>query len=498
VRFLAILHLACACLSDRGLGPQVTVHMIDWLNIEDVSPNHDGSALRVLLSKGDGWQKPLKMYECKVDFEVRVHDGSHSGSREGDANAPTVASGEGVVVTLGSDQIEHEMAAASEAAGCGQWGVGAALDLLLPRMQKGEHAELRCSSAFIGGPHERVDVRVKLLDWTRVEEVPGTDGQVVRKVLREAMDQYERPSDDALCTIKYTVRMRGDNTSGMEGLDADLAGEVVQTSGDEPSSFTQGDESILPCIDAAVREMKRGERALICATSAWAYGAPGGGGMPRNMSASQSASSGVVVELELTDFKKAKDVWEMSAAERAASQLRKKQQGNAAFARRQYEKAIRLYEASNTRAPTEEDLETQVGARGGTGVTGADASGGGSGADASEADDLPAVDREAVKQIRLACFLNMAACHLKLEQPSKVISCCTSALDLAPNHAKALYRRGQAYLVLADFEAAKVDLMAAVRADPTSKEPRQGLEDLKAAQARAKQAEKTAFGGMFK
>ena len=35
--------------------------MIDWLNIEDVSPNHDGSALRVLLSKGDGWQKPLKM-----------------------------------------------------------------------------------------------------------------------------------------------------------------------------------------------------------------------------------------------------------------------------------------------------------------------------------------------------------------------------------------------------------------------------------------------------
>ena len=145
-----------------------------------------------------------------------------------------------------------------------------ALDLLLPRMQKGEHAELRCSSAFIGGPHERVDVRVKLLDWTRVEEVPGTDGQVVRKVLREAMDQYERPSDDALCTIKYTVRMRGDNTSGMEGLDADLAGEVVQTSGDEPSSFTQGDESILPCIDAAVREMKRGERALICATSAWA------------------------------------------------------------------------------------------------------------------------------------------------------------------------------------------------------------------------------------
>ena len=48
----------------------------------------------------------------------------------------------------------------------------------------------------------------------------------------------------------------------------------------EPLSFEQGDvigALVLPCIDAAVREMKLGEIDLISAPAAWAYGAEGFG-----------------------------------------------------------------------------------------------------------------------------------------------------------------------------------------------------------------------------
>jgi len=40
--------------------------------------------------------------------------------------------------------------------------------------------------------------------------------------------------------------------------------------------------------------------------------------------------------------------------------------------------------------------------------------------------------------------------------------------------------------------------MATARADPKAREPRLLLQELKVAQARAKEVEKSAFGGMFK
>jgi hypothetical protein len=430
-----------------------------------------------------------------------------------------VASGEGVIVTIGGGSIEPALRAASEAAGCGEWGVGGALDLLLPLMQQGEEAELWCGPAFIGGPHSRVDVWARLRRWTRVEEVPETAGLVVRRVVREAGEQYERPGEDAVCTVRFTVRREAggeDTEGGKEDAEGGAGGEedteggpaweaagdtggggaVLESTGAEPREWILGDGRLLPCIDAALREMKRGEVARLTAPPAWAYAPPGGGvALPPALTAGSAAEVGVVVLLELVKFVRAKEAWEMSVAEKAASQLRRKGQGNAAFARGQYERAVRMYEAANTRAPTEADFDKEEKGEGkGEGGREKGEVGESVGGDAG----VGGADRASVASTKLACFVNLAACHLKLGAPSAAETVCTSALEISPTHAKALFRRGQARMAMAEFGLAKADLTAAARADPTAREPRKALAELQAAVDKAKRDEKSAFGGIFK
>lgn len=61
---------------------------------------------------------------------------------------------------------------------------------------------------------------------------------------------------------------------------------------------------------------------------------------------------------------------------------------------------------------------------------------------------------------KASCFCNRAACHQQTHNFSAVIADCTSALEIDPNHAKALLRRAIAYegnekwkLALADYQA---------------------------------------------
>ncbi|CCW59637.1 unnamed protein product [Phytomonas sp. EM1] len=61
-------------------------------------------------------------------------------------------------------------------------------------------------------------------------------------------------------------------------------------------------------------------------------------------------------------------------------------------------------------------------------------------------------------EISLSCHLNIASCSVKLGLWRNVINNCTNALELSPNHPKALFRRGQAYLSMKDFDAAVKDL----------------------------------------
>jgi tetratricopeptide (TPR) repeat protein len=85
-----------------------------------------------------------------------------------------------------------------------------------------------------------------------------------------------------------------------------------------------------------------------------------------------------------------------------------------------------------------------------------------------------------VKQLRIACYLNLAAAQLREGRNlEKVVKYCNEVLQAEPGNVKALFRRGKARNLLNDLEAAKEDLMAAAKLDPGNKDVRNELESVK-------------------
>ncbi|GMH37536.1 hypothetical protein BSKO_05409 [Bryopsis sp. KO-2023] len=73
----------------------------------------------------------------------------------------------------------------------------------------------------------------------------------------------------------------------------------------------------------------------------------------------------------------------------------------------------------------------------------------------------PGAGAEANK-LRRICALNMASCHLKLNQFDRCVSECTDVLQEDNGNVKALYRRGQAYKGLQKLQPARDDLRKAL------------------------------------
>ena len=101
------------------------------------------------------------------------------------------------------------------------------------------------------------------------------------------------------------------------------------------------------------------------------------------------------------------------------------------------------------------------------------------------------------KAITLSCFLNIAACHLKLGEGAMAEKASNDALKLDMANVKALYRRAQAKRLNLDFEGAKADLLTAAKADPQNREVRKELDELKEAMKEQARRDKAMFGKMF-
>lgn len=75
-------------------------------------------------------------------------------------------------------------------------------------------------------------------------------------------------------------------------------------------------------------------------------------------------------------------------------------------------------------------------------------------------------DDEKTNGIRADLYANRAACNVQLYEPNKVRDDCNAALNLVPNHVKALLRRGQALESLEKYKLALADFELALRLDP--------------------------------
>lgn len=146
-----------------------------------------------------------------------------------------------------------------------------------------------------------------------------------------------------------------------------------------------------------------------------------------------------------------KNDWTTTAEEKIALAANRREDGNMLFSEKQYAKARRMYQRALR------VLENFV-------VDHDD--------DEDEGDNATqeCQSSEAVQQLKLVCHLNMSACCLRLQDYAGAMQSATEALHINPSNVKALFRRGQAYAKLDEYEKAHTDLTQALAlADDASK-----------------------------
>jgi FK506-binding protein 4/5 len=410
------------------------VELLSWASVKDLAG--DGGVIKTTLEEGAGWGSPGDRDEVKCTISARVAG----------AAAPFYASPAG-----------------GEAFTLAEGGLCRGVRLALSKMKKGEAARLKVAPEYGFGaagrgadvpPDAALEVEVALEGWAKVEDVPDTDGGVVKKTLAEA-EGWEKPNAGATVTVTYTGRL-ADGTVFDERAAA------------APLVFVT-EEGQAPCegFEAAVAAMKKGERALATLAPAFAFGAVGApAGSPWAPTAAVPPNAAVTYELELLDFQKAKDTWEMDAGEKVAAGVAAKDKGNAAFKAGALARAVRLW----TRAQQAVEYE----------------------------DAFDAAQKAAAKELKRACDLNLAAAHLKAGRHGEAAKAATKVLDADPGNAKALFRRAQARAALEEWVEAERDVRLGLAQEPDSADFKALARRLKAAEAAAAKKDAAMWAGAFR
>jgi len=226
-----------------------------------------------------------------------------------------------------------------------------------------------------------------------------------------------------------------------------------------PFTFTIGQGQVIRGWDEGFASMKVGEKALLKIRYDYGYGAAGS---PPKI----PPSADLNFEVELLAFKeKEKERWDMDHEERTAKTNSLKAEGTALFSAGKYKEAAAKYQDAAEMLADDEEVD----------------------------DELPDEDRP----LYAACWNNAAMSYMKLADWSEVVRTCNKVLKVESSNVKSLYRRGSARMKLGLLDVAKTDLTEAYRLEPSNKDVRKKLQELKDAMAEAKQKEKLAFGGLF-
>ena len=178
--------------------------------------------------------------------------------------------------------------------------------------------------------------------------------------------------------------------------------------------------------------------------------------------------------IHLISFDRGRDLWELSDQDRLEIAKRHKEAGGELFKLDKIKGAAICYsKALKYLIPIDPDIQLEV-------------------------QQLQEYEKE-IFSLQLILMLNLAACQLKFQQYAHAVSNCTRVLEMESENVKALYRRGQALVMMNDFDRAREDLSKAKKLEPANKAIDDQLRLLESKQqahdAKYKDALKTMFGG---
>ncbi|KAG6406851.1 hypothetical protein SASPL_134462 [Salvia splendens] len=297
-------------------------------------------------------------------------------------------------------------------------------------------------------PDSVLSIFVKLLSLKPVVDVTG-DLKVKKKVLKEG-EGTVTANDGATVTIRYTAMLEDGTVFERKGF-----GDV------QPLQFITDEEQVITGLDRAVSTMKKHELSLITISPEYGFGNTE---VKMEFSLVQPSST-ILYEVEMLDFIREKAPWEMSTSERIEAANRKKEEGNQLFKIGKYQRAAKKYEKAV-------DYVSQ---------------------------DVPYTDgdEKIIKPLMISCWSNGAACCLKLSNFREAIDLCSKILNEESCNVKALYRRAQAYMGVAELLPAELDIKKALEVDPQNREVKLMQKNLKQLQAEKNKQDAKLYRAMF-
>ncbi|NXU99052.1 FKBP5 isomerase, partial [Cettia cetti] len=241
------------------------------------------------------------------------------------------------------------------------------------------------------------------------------DGGIIRRIKRKG-EGYSNPNEGA------TVEIHLEGFCGGRRFDCKDVKFVVG----------EGEDHDIPIgIDKALEKMQRGEHCILYLSPRYGFGEAGKPkfGIQGNVE--------LVYEVTLKSFEKAKESWEMDTKEKLEQAAVVKEKGTMYFKEGKYLQAVIQY------GKIVSWLEMEYG--------------------------LSEKESKASDSFLLAAFLNLAMCYLKLREYAKAVECCDKALGLDQDNEKGLYRRGEARLLMNEFELAKCDFQKVLEVNPQNK-----------------------------
>ncbi|KAG9446021.1 hypothetical protein H6P81_012149 [Aristolochia fimbriata] len=393
----------------------------------------DGGLFKKIVKEGEKWENPKDADEVYVKYEARLEDGT------------VVSKSDGVEFTVSEGYFCPALAKAVKTMKKGE------KVLLTAKPQYGFAEKGRPAAGDEGGvpPNAALHIDLELVSWKTVTEVT-TDKKVLKKILKEG-EGYERPNEGAVVRVKLTGKL-GDGTVFVK---------KGQEEGDELFEFKTDEEQVVDGLDRAVLTMKKGEVALVTVAPQYAFGSS----ESKQEVAVVPPNSSVYYEVELVSFDKDKESWDMNNAEKIEAAGKKKEEGNVLFKAGKYERASKRYEKAAKFVEYDSSFSEE--------------------------------EKKQSKALKVTCNLNNAACKLKLKDYKQAEKLCTKVLDLESRNVKALYRRAQAYIQLADLDLAELDIKKALEIDPDNRDIKLEYRALKEKVKENNKKEAKFYGNMF-
>ncbi|KAF3948882.1 hypothetical protein CMV_025171 [Castanea mollissima] len=399
-----------------------------------VDVSRDGGIIKKIMVKGESNEQPGDLDQVLVKYRVALDDGA-------------------IVAETSEEGVEFYVK---------DGHLCPALQKAIMTMKRGEKAKLVVQPQYAFGEEGRdasngvnsippgsiLNIDVELLSFKPVIDITG-DSKVLKKILREG-EGAVIPNEGATVTISYMAQLEDGTIFEKKGID-----------GEQPLEFITDEEQVIAGLDQAVATMKKGERAILTIHPDFGFGSS----EVRQDLAVIPPSSNVVYEVEMIDFTKEKAPWEMSNNEKIEAARMKKEEGNLLFKTGKYQRARKKYDKAA-------DFVNE---------------------DGSFEDD----EQKLAEQLRVSCWLNGAACSLKLHDFQGAIKLCSEVLDIEFHSVKALYRRAQAYMETEDLVSAELDIKKALEADPHNREVKLIQKNLKQLQAESDKRESKLYMNMF-